>query len=152
MERFFDDTNDPAVGEPVLTPVAYQTRLNKASMAIRDYLHAPDILGVQEMENLAVLQDLAARIGEDAIAAGQPDPQYAAYLEEGNDVGGIDVGYLVSTAEVGAGIPRVQVLGVTQEGKRSEEHTSELPSLMRISYAVFCLKKKNNRTQRINEH
>src|SRR3546814_3355146 len=109
------------------------------------------------MENLTVLQDLAARIGEDAIAAGQPDPQYAAYLEEGNDVGGIDVGYLVSTAEVGAGIPRVQVLGVTQEGKattwiepdgdtsllndRSEEHTSEIQSLMRISYAVFCLKK-----------
>src|SRR3546814_251572 len=67
--------------------------------------------------DLTVLQDLAARIGEDAIANGQPDPQYAAYLEEGNDVGGIDVGYLVSTAEVGAGIPRVQVLGVTQEGK-----------------------------------
>src|SRR3546814_4021798 len=29
---------------------------------------------------------------------------------------------------------------------RSEEHTSELQSLMRISYAVFCLKKKNNRS------
>src|SRR3546814_6804576 len=29
-------------------------------------------------------------------------------------------------------------------GGRSEEHTSELKSLMRISYAVFCLKKKNN--------
>src|SRR3546814_4512537 len=29
-------------------------------------------------------------------------------------------------------------------GLRSEEHTSELQSLMRISYAVFCLKKKNN--------
>src|SRR3546814_8173971 len=29
---------------------------------------------------------------------------------------------------------------------RSEEHTSELQSLMRISYAVFCLKKKNNYT------
>src|SRR3546814_8481182 len=28
---------------------------------------------------------------------------------------------------------------------RSEEHTSELQSLMRISYAVFCLKKQNNR-------
>src|SRR3546814_1874448 len=28
-------------------------------------------------------------------------------------------------------------------GTRSEEHTSELQSLMRISYAVFCLKKKN---------
>src|SRR3546814_1081240 len=30
---------------------------------------------------------------------------------------------------------------------RSEEHTSELQSLMRISYAVFCLKKKNNTIQ-----
>src|SRR3546814_10905403 len=33
---------------------------------------------------------------------------------------------------------------------RSEEHTSELQSLMRISYAVFCLKKKNK--QYINKH
>src|SRR3546814_7563249 len=31
---------------------------------------------------------------------------------------------------------------------RSEEHTSELQSLMRISYAVFCLKKKHNKQQR----
>src|SRR3546814_5417026 len=31
---------------------------------------------------------------------------------------------------------------------RSEEHTSELQSLMRISYAVFCLKKKNKQTER----
>src|SRR3546814_1250482 len=31
-----------------------------------------------------------------------------------------------------------------QRRVRSEEHTSELQSLMRISYAVFCLKKKNN--------
>src|SRR3546814_3606675 len=30
-------------------------------------------------------------------------------------------------------------------GVRSEEHTSELQSLMRISYAVFCLKKKKNK-------
>src|SRR3546814_10062962 len=33
-------------------------------------------------------------------------------------------------------------LRATDEGVRSEEHTSELQSLMRISYAVFCLKKK----------
>src|SRR3546814_2194126 len=32
---------------------------------------------------------------------------------------------------------------------RSEEHTSELQSLMRISYAVFCLKKKTHKTQKI---
>src|SRR3546814_5705698 len=34
---------------------------------------------------------------------------------------------------------------IEQNLARSEEHTSELQSLMRISYAVFCLKKKNNR-------
>src|SRR3546814_4737610 len=33
---------------------------------------------------------------------------------------------------------------------RSEEHTSELQSLMRISYAVFCLKKKKKKTQKHN--
>src|SRR3546814_10410854 len=33
---------------------------------------------------------------------------------------------------------------VLRPPERSEEHTSELQSLMRISYAVFCLKKKNN--------
>src|SRR3546814_3810098 len=34
--------------------------------------------------------------------------------------------------------------------KRSEEHTSELQSLMRISYAVFCLKKKKKKETRTN--
>src|SRR3546814_4257699 len=33
-----------------------------------------------------------------------------------------------------------------RDEERSEEHTSELQSLMRLSYAVFCLKKKNTRT------
>src|SRR3546814_4106159 len=35
--------------------------------------------------------------------------------------------------------------------RRSEEHTSELQSLMRISYAVFCLKKKKTQSNKINE-
>src|SRR3546814_3279135 len=35
-------------------------------------------------------------------------------------------------------------ISLNQREERSEEHTSELQSLMRISYAVFCLKKKNN--------
>src|SRR3546814_7651761 len=37
-------------------------------------------------------------------------------------------------------------------GLRSEEHTSELQSLMRISYAVFCLKKKNKYTNNITNY
>src|SRR3546814_6031162 len=39
-----------------------------------------------------------------------------------------------------------------RSGDRSEEHTSELQSLMRISYAVFCLKKKNNTAKCIQTH
>src|SRR3546814_2611729 len=38
-------------------------------------------------------------------------------------------------------------IGKPQPLLRSEEHTSELQSLMRISYAVFCLKTKNNNNQ-----
>src|SRR3546814_9017407 len=38
------------------------------------------------------------------------------------------------------------VAGRRAHEHRSEEHTSELQSLMRISYAVFCLKKKNTNT------
>src|SRR3546814_3895143 len=41
--------------------------------------------------------------------------------------------------------PKARKCGITS-ASRSEEHTSELQSLMRISYAVFCLKKKKKRT------
>src|SRR3546814_7852942 len=45
------------------------------------------------------------------------------------------------------GVAGVVGLGAGQEIEdRSEEHTSELQSLMRISYAVFCLKKKRKNT------
>src|SRR3546814_6542496 len=40
----------------------------------------------------------------------------------------------------------------TPEAIRSEEHTSELQSLMRISYAVFCLKKKKHRKENTNSN
>src|SRR3546814_7601080 len=47
----------------------------------------------------------------------------------------------------GAGgvIGAAQVARAKPDGHRSEEHTSELQSLMRNSYAVFCLKKKNKK-------
>src|SRR3546814_10312702 len=40
--------------------------------------------------------------------------------------------------------------GANQQSCRSEEHTSELQSLLPTSYAVFCLKQKQNRTTRSN--
>src|SRR3546814_4417865 len=46
-------------------------------------------------------------------------------------------------AEGSGWMPAVFHIDHDTEPERSEEHTSELQSLMRISYAVFCLKKKN---------
>lgn len=117
LEHFYDDTNDPAIGETVLTPEAYQKRLGKASLGIRNYLQAPDILVTMETENLTVLQTLAQRIHDDSIAAGGPELNYEAHLLEGNDIGGIDIGFLVKTSEVAAGTPRVEAVSVEQEGK-----------------------------------
>ena len=111
LERFYDDVND-AGGDAVLTAIAYQNRLNKASLLVRNVLRAPDIVGIIEMESLTVLQTLATKINNDAVANGDPNPNYQAYLEEGNDVGLIDVGFLVKSA-------RVNVLSVTQEGKNT---------------------------------
>src|SRR3546814_1264915 len=46
---------------------------------------------------------------------------------------------------------RIAIAAMAKHGSRSEEHTSELQSLMRISYAVFCLKKKtHSKLQLIN--
>ncbi len=111
--RFFDDVNDPGVGDVVLTAVALDKRLTKTSAAICDYLKTPDILGVVEVENLNVLALLAERINTTCARA----PAYTAYLEQGNDVGGINVGFLVSTRDIGEGVARVDALQVTQFGK-----------------------------------
>ncbi|MCB1605903.1 MAG: DUF11 domain-containing protein [Xanthomonadales bacterium] len=115
VQRLFDDIDDPMTSEPVLTSVAYANRLSKASIAIRNELQMPDIIGFEEVENLGVLQDLSTQISTDAAAATQPDPMYAAYLVEGNDFGGIDVGFLVKTAMVATAQPRVTVNAVVQE-------------------------------------
>src|SRR3546814_7140490 len=57
--------------------------------------------------------------------------------------------------EIGVGRIMIEqcllVFGEPEE-PRSEEHTSELQSLMRISYAVFCLKKKHKTQQRCSTH
>ena len=110
LENFFDDEDDPAIKEDILTAAAFERRLKKISAVIRDYLRTPAIIGVVEVENLPALRRLAERLNADAVAAGRPDPKYQAFLAEGNDGRGIDNGFLVSTA-------RVKVIDVKQVGK-----------------------------------
>src|SRR3546814_1476832 len=65
----------------------------------------------------------------------------------------VDAEYLqdAGVRQEGAGaalVERAELVNVLQD-RRSEEHTSELQSLMRISYAVFCLKKKNTKKNKV---
>ena len=80
----------------------YATRRAKFVLYIRDVLLLPDVLAVQEVESLAVLQDLA----DDLLAVS--GTVYTPQLIEGNDVGGIDVGFLV--------LDSVSIGSVTQLG------------------------------------
>jgi len=104
MFRLFDDINDPDVDDPRVSAEEYAIRLSKISRFVLDVMNAPDILAVSEVEKLEVLDTLAAQ-----IEMNDPSVQYTAYLEEGNDIGGIDVGFLVRS--------NVVVEEVTQFGK-----------------------------------
>ncbi|TQM17334.1 hypothetical protein FB548_0715 [Pseudoxanthomonas sp. 3HH-4] len=112
--RLFDEVND-SNGAVTLTPEALDKRLAKAALAICDYLKTPDILGAVEVENVRVLQLLSERI--DATCAARPG--YVPYLQPGNDVGGINVGFLVSSRLTADGVARVEVLDVAQFGKET---------------------------------
>src|SRR3546814_10743236 len=85
---------------------------------------------VDVAHNLAVLRE---RIGHAAVRSGRPPDAIRLTLV---------------TKTVGADRVREAILagqhelGENKVQERSEEHTSELQSLMRISYAVFCLKEK----------
>lgn len=71
----------------------------KTATVIRGLLRSPEIVAVQEVENLDVLRALARETGD-----------YEAHLLEGNDIGGIDVGFLTRR-------DRVRVETVVQEGR-----------------------------------
>src|SRR3546814_4193373 len=97
------------------------------------------------------------------------DTQQAINLALLQGIRDMDVQFAFPTRSIefiGGRLPEINVAGVPQEKpaanqnaddadtqmlgarpSRSEEHTSELQSLMRISYAVFCLKKKSNSNQ-----
>src|SRR3546814_9090969 len=72
----------------------------------------------------------ASKKGESVFFGGTSTPNVIALLELGRVTGG-------------------KFEQIAYKSGRSEEHTSELQSLMRISYAVFCLKKKHTNNERI---
>src|SRR3546814_7278000 len=81
-------------------------------------------------------------VGDDEAEAGEGRIGWNSPLARA--LRGAAVGDL-RTVQLPAGPKDWEVMAVDYPAKRSEEHTYELQSLMRISYAVFCLKKKKNK-------
>lgn len=112
LYRLFDDVDDPpdtsvsgrTRNDNVVTTDEYEIRRAKFVNYILNVIDAPDVLGVQEAESLTVLEALAAD-----IAAADPEVTYTAHLIEGNDIGTIDVGFLVRDT--------VKIDAITQLGK-----------------------------------
>src|SRR3546814_3300135 len=94
-------------------------------------LHAGTVTLVGELEVAAVGVDQVL-LGLQLRGEGLPCGQTVCHLAEGL----LDRLLVLRHGDV------LLQLGVIETGGRSEEHTSELQSLMRFSYAVFCLKKK----------
>ncbi|HST29124.1 MAG TPA: lamin tail domain-containing protein [Rudaea sp.] len=99
MLHFYDDMNDPGAGDDCTTQGSADTcpttaqfdiRRAKLSLQVRNVLKAPAVIGAQEVENINALQKLADQIHSDDTSL-----TYTPYLDEGNDIGGIDVGFLV---------------------------------------------------------
>lgn len=137
LERFYNSTDDPG-GDAILTATAFQNRLNKLSLAIRNNLHLPDIIGFQEVENLSTLQAVASKVNTDA---GLPN-LYTAFLSDANDPGLIDTGYLVKNT---VNVSSVEQIGLT--ATYTNPCTSTLETLNdRTPLVLNGSITKNNRT------
>src|SRR3546814_10073666 len=78
--------------------------------------------------------------GDATIAANEANMNLTSLTNTGGTIEGSDTLSITSQSDI------TNTSGMIKGGDvRSEEHTSELQSLMRISYAVFCLKKKKNK-------
>src|SRR3546814_7713318 len=103
------------------------------------------ILASQSASRKALLS--AAGVPHEAVSPGvDEEAAKAALRAEGLNARGLaDALAELKSMRVSRRMPQNLVLGCDQTlSLRSEEHTSELQSLMRISYAVFCLKKKKH--------
>src|SRR3546814_9310092 len=103
-----------------------------------------DILGMAVIELRVVVIEHRVELGDRfGVAAEDAKERGLILRHEPRILPGIAFGIVRAIVDRG----RVERGAETAVGLRSEEHTSELQSLMRISYAVFCLKKKKTTTK-----
>ena len=81
----------PIPGAGVFT---YSDKLRKVSSYVINVLKSPDVLGLQEVDEVTTLEELARQIAADG------GPNYQSFLVEGNDPGGIDVGFMINSSRI----------------------------------------------------
>jgi len=99
MYRFFDGTDDPNIEDFQEDGISAQQladhfveRTAKASIYFRTVMNAPDIIALTEVENIEAVQAIASKINSDDNSL-----IYTAHLIEGQDFGGIDIGFLAKS-------------------------------------------------------
>src|SRR3546814_1680734 len=106
--------------------------------------------GVEEAVERGAVAGHGLGVGVDLLVA-EEQPEHAADALRGQrDAGFARSGFKAVAQHVCAALDVGVEAGRLDQFERSEEHTSELQSLMRISYAVFCLKK--TKTKQSSSH
>jgi predicted extracellular nuclease len=132
--RLFDTVDDPGVDDTVLTQEELDDRLAKLALQIVDVLGVPDVLCLQEVENVAVMELLAGAVDALLAGRGQGASTYSAELLPGNDPGGINVGFLVRNTVTVDSVTQINPNGTfTFEGSERTLHDRP-PLLLRGSY------------------
>lgn len=91
MYRLFDDIDNGQKYETVLSTQKFHRKTKLAAQKIITNFELPDIIALQEVENINTLNQIIHRIHQTS------NVQYKAILKEGNDVSGMDIGFLVKS-------------------------------------------------------
>ena len=127
MQHLCDDPVDDGCERdtPVSTaPFTYADKLRKVSAYVRTVLNSPDVLGVQEVDELSTLADLSSRIVDEG------GPAYQTFLAEGDDVGGIDVGFMVRADRITGASVEQFLKGATWPDPNGPEILHDRPPLL----------------------
>jgi len=144
LNRFYSTTG-ATIGSVAVSSTAYATRISKAAQAIVNSLGKPDILSVQEVQDLPSLTDLATAVNTLGSVT------YVPYLVQGNDPNSLNLGFLVnSTTLVTDSVTQVEKSSTYTTTSGSSATLWERPPL--VLNAEFVRLGKNYPVTVINVH
>src|SRR3546814_8952746 len=126
---------------------AYDYTTDKGAAVLNDYASKNDPFARVGRESVTVQITSVTRASDASFNVRWTEQRFVNGAPTGTERWNAVVSIVLQTPRTEQRL-RKNPLGIYVNGLRSEEHTSELQSLMRISYAVFCLKK----TKQTNKH